>query len=151
MTPQRCYQFSVLIRNRLLSRNGENEISCLKGDSYLHDITNTKGHTFPLTDGKWHPIERNIFITSSRDSTIRIWDIYSKQMGIDLEIMQSTILRAKTFKNHKIPVTSCNYSNDGKMIIGGGENIDIHENTHIGTGAVLYAINSKITMKILLS
>ena len=104
---------------KVLSRNGENEISCLKGDSYLHDITNTKGHTFPLTDGKWHPIERNIFITSSRDSTIRIWDIYSKQMGIDLEIMQSTILRAKTFKNHKIPVTSCNYSNDGKMIIGG--------------------------------
>lgn len=104
---------------KVLGRNGENEINCLKGDSYLHDISNTKGHTFPLTDGKWHPSQKNLFITSSRDSTIRIWDIYSKQMGIDLEIMQTTILRAKTFKNHKIPVTSCNYSPDGKIIIGG--------------------------------
>lgn len=104
---------------KILSRNGNNEISCLKGDSYLHDISNTKGHTFPLTDGKFHPTERSKFITSSRDSTIRIWDLYGKQMGIDLEIMQSTILKAKTFKNHKIPVSSCNYSLDGKIIIGG--------------------------------
>lgn len=104
---------------KVYDRDGNYEIGCLKGDNYLHDISNTKGHTYPLTDGKWHPIERNIFITSARDSTIRIWDIYAKPMGIDQELMQVNILRAKTFKNHKIPVTSCNFSKDGKYIVGG--------------------------------
>ena len=104
---------------KVFDRDGNYEIGCLKGDNYLHDINNTKGHTYPLTDGKFHPRERNLFITSSRDSTIREWDIYSKPMGIDQEIMQSTILRAKTFKNHKICVNSCAYSNDGSIIVGG--------------------------------
>ena len=92
---------------KVYDRDGNFEIGCLKGDNYLHDINNTKGHTYPLTDGKFHPKERNLFITSSRDSTIREWDIYSKPMGIDQEIMQSTVLRAKTFKHHKITVNSC--------------------------------------------
>ena len=104
---------------KILSRNGENEISCVKGDLYLVDIKNTKGHTFPLTDGKFHPIEKNLFITSSRDSTIRIWDIYSKQIGIDRDIMQSCVLRVKTLKNKKIPVNTCNYNINGNLIAGG--------------------------------
>jgi WD40 repeat protein len=104
---------------KVFDRDGNFEISCLKGDSYLHDISHTKGHTYPLTDGKWHPIERNLFITSSRDSTIRIWDIYAKPMGVDQELMQAVILRAKTYKNHKITIGCCNYSHDGNMIVGG--------------------------------
>ena len=104
---------------KVYDRDGNFEIGCLKGDNYLHDINNTKGHTYPLTDGHFHPKEKNLFITSSRDSTIREWDIYSKPMGIDQEIMQTTILRARTFKNHKICVNSCAYSNDGSIIVGG--------------------------------
>lgn len=104
---------------KVYDRDGNFEIGCLKGDNYLHDIGNTKGHTYPLTDGKWHPLERNLFITSGRDSTVRIWDIYSKPMGIDQELMQTTILKAKTTKNHKIPINCCSYSNDGKLILAG--------------------------------
>jgi WD repeat-containing protein 70 len=104
---------------KVYDRDGNFEIGCLKGDNYLHDIGNTKGHTYPLTDGKWHPLERNLFITSGRDSTVRIWDIYSKPMGIDQELMQTTILKAKTTKNHKIPVNCCLYSPDGKLILAG--------------------------------
>lgn len=104
---------------KIYDRDGNFEIGCLKGDSYLHDIQNTKGHTYPLTDAKWHPSERHLFITSSRDSTVRIWDIYSKPMGLDQEIMQATVLKAKTMKNHKIPVNCCSFSNDGKLILAG--------------------------------
>ncbi len=104
---------------KVYDRDGNYEIGCLKGDNYLHDISHTKGHTYPLTDGKWHPMERNLFITSARDSTIRIWDIYAKPMGIDQELMQVSILRAKTYKNHKIPITCCNFSKDGNYIVGG--------------------------------
>jgi WD40 repeat protein len=104
---------------KIYDRDGNFEVCCLKGDNYLHDVSSTKGHTYPLTDGKWHPIDRNYFITAARDATVRIWDIYSKPMGIDQEIMQTTILKAKTEKNHKIPVNSICYSPDGSLILGG--------------------------------
>jgi WD40 repeat protein len=104
---------------KVFDRDGIYQIGCLKGDSYLHDISNTKGHTQPLTDGKWHPWDKRFFITSSRDSTVRVWDIESKPIGIGEELTQSHILRAKTFKNHKITVNCCNYSPDGSKIIGG--------------------------------
>ena len=104
-------------QGKVYDRDGNFEIECLKGDNYLHDISNTKGHTYPLTDGKWHPMDRNLCITASRDSTIRIWDIYSKPCGIDQELMQSSILRAATYKNHKITIGCCAYSNDGNVIL----------------------------------
>ena len=53
---------------KVISREGVEEISCLKGDNYLVDIRNTKGHTYGLRDGKWHPLEKNIFLTSSADA-----------------------------------------------------------------------------------
>jgi WD40 repeat protein len=104
---------------KIFDRDGNFEIGCLKGDNYLHDINNTKGHTYPLTDAKWHPCAKNLFITAARDSTIRIWDIESKPMGIDQEIMQSVILKAKTYLNHKIPINCCTYSHSGDYILGG--------------------------------
>ena len=35
---------------KVISREGVEEISCLKGDNYLVDIRNTKGHTYGLRD-----------------------------------------------------------------------------------------------------
>ena len=104
---------------KIISREGVEEISCLKGDNYLVDIRNTKGHTYGLRDGKWHPLEKNIFLTSSADATIRLWDIYGKQFGIDSEIAHKNIFKIKTTKNKKIPVNCCNFNRDGKIIIGG--------------------------------
>ena len=104
---------------KVISREGVEEISCLKGDNYLVDIRNTKGHTYGLRDGKWHPLEKNVFLTSSADSTLRLWDIYSKQLGIDSDIAHKNIFKVKTLKNKKIPINSCNFNRDGKIIIGG--------------------------------
>ena len=104
---------------KVISREGVEEIGCLKGDNYLVDIKNTKGHTYGIRDGKWHPLERNIFLTSSVDATIRLWDIYSKQLGIDSDIAHKNIFKVKTLKNKKVPVNCCNFNRDGKIIIGG--------------------------------
>ena len=57
----------------IISRGGVEEINCLKGDNYLVEIRNKKGHTYGWRDGKWHPLEKNIFLTSSADATIKYW------------------------------------------------------------------------------
>ena len=38
-------------QGKVYDRDGNFEIECLKGDNYLHDISNTKRHTYPFTDG----------------------------------------------------------------------------------------------------
>ncbi len=50
---------------------------------YIQDMSNTKGHVASILDGKWHPIEKKNFMTSSLDGSIRIWDIESKLTGVD--------------------------------------------------------------------
>jgi len=46
-------------------------------------MANTKGHVAALTDGKWHPTERNLFMTSSLDGSIRVFDLLSKTVGVE--------------------------------------------------------------------
>lgn len=57
------------------------------------------------------------------------------------------LIRSKySIGKNRIGFIGNNVSLPSKMIVGGGKNIYIGHNTHIGTGAVLYAINSKISI-----
>ena len=46
---------------KIISREGVEEISCLKVDNYLVDISNKKGYTYRLRNGKGYPLEKYIF------------------------------------------------------------------------------------------
>ena len=50
---------------KIISREGKDLVECLKGDQYLQDLKNTKGHTSACFDGTFHPTKPNLFITSS--------------------------------------------------------------------------------------
>ncbi|KAK1050393.1 hypothetical protein LTR74_017062 [Friedmanniomyces endolithicus] len=60
---------------KVLSRDGETLVEFVKGDMYLRDMHNTKGHISEVTTGAWHPMDRNTCVTAGTDSTLRIWDI----------------------------------------------------------------------------
>ncbi|KAH7122597.1 WD repeat-containing protein 70 [Dendryphion nanum] len=60
---------------RIFSRDGEMISEFKKGDMYLRDKNNTKGHTSEITTGAWHPSNRDLFATAGTDSTVRIWDV----------------------------------------------------------------------------
>jgi WD40 repeat protein len=60
---------------RLFSRDGERIAEFVKGDMYLRDKHNTKGHTSEITSAAWHPTNRARFATAGTDSTVRIWDV----------------------------------------------------------------------------
>jgi WD40 repeat protein len=64
-----------LPRAKVISRDGDTVVEFVKGDMYLRDMHNTKGHVSEVTTGTWHPTERNLCVTAGTDSTLRIWDI----------------------------------------------------------------------------
>ncbi|KAH9521646.1 WD repeat-containing protein 70 [Dermatophagoides farinae] len=59
---------------KLIDRDGYVKAETIKGDQYISDMKNTKGHIAMLNSGCWHPMERNIFATCSNDGTCRLWD-----------------------------------------------------------------------------
>ncbi|KAK5677409.1 hypothetical protein LTS10_009979 [Elasticomyces elasticus] len=66
---------TALPQAKVLSRDGETLVEFVKGDMYLRDMHNTKGHISEVTTGAWHPTDRNLCVTAGTDSTLRIWDI----------------------------------------------------------------------------
>jgi WD repeat-containing protein 70 len=72
-----------------------------------------RGHVADLTACSWHPKDPKTFITSSADSTIRIWDVENKRK-------QKTVIVVKSKeRGTRTKVTACAYSHDGKVIAGG--------------------------------
>ncbi|EEB06530.2 WDR70 family WD repeat protein [Schizosaccharomyces japonicus yFS275] len=59
----------------VLDTNGKVLADFVKGDAYIRDMLNTKGHVMEITDGCWKPQSSQVFLTCSADSTARIWDV----------------------------------------------------------------------------
>lgn len=60
---------------KIMSRDGEVLAEFVKGDMYLRDMNNTKGHVSEVTTGTWNPTDKNLCVTAGTDSTLRIWDV----------------------------------------------------------------------------
>jgi hypothetical protein len=58
----------------------------------------------------WHPKDPKFFITSSADSTIRIWDVENKRK------QKSVIVIKSKDRGTRTKVTACTYSPDGNII-----------------------------------
>jgi len=64
---------------KIMNRDGDVLAEFVKGDMYLRDMNNTKGHISEVTTGTWNPVDRNICVTAGTDSTLRIWDVNFKR------------------------------------------------------------------------
>ncbi|KAJ5182648.1 hypothetical protein N7492_000264 [Penicillium capsulatum] len=71
-----CYVLVIpaTAQPRILDRDGETVTEFVKGDMYLRDMHNTKGHISEVSSGAWCPTDENLCATAGSDSTIRIWD-----------------------------------------------------------------------------
>ncbi|PFH58969.1 hypothetical protein XA68_12966 [Ophiocordyceps unilateralis] len=74
---------------KIMSRDGDVLTSFVKGDMYLRDMHNTKGHISEITTGTWHPTDKNLCITAGTDSTLRIWDINNKRSQKDIIVFKT--------------------------------------------------------------
>lgn len=97
---------------KVLDRDGFEKLECVKGDQYITDMAKTKGHTATLTAGCWHPFIKEEFLTSSMDSTLRIWSSFrSKQQRIVIKVRAQGGLRTTP--------TACTYNRDATLIAAG--------------------------------
>lgn len=79
--------------------------------SVLRFITH-RGHCADMTSGCWNPTSSQEFITSSNDSTVRIWNTEDRTKQNSVIVVKSKERGART------KVTACAYSQDGKTIAG---------------------------------
>ncbi|KAK0646148.1 WD40-repeat-containing domain protein [Cercophora newfieldiana] len=77
---------------KILSRDGDVLTEFVKGDMYLRDMNNTKGHVGEIATGTWHPSDQNLCVTAGADSTLRIWDINNKRSQKDVIVFKSKAL-----------------------------------------------------------
>eukprot|EP00879_Flechtneria_rotunda_P007172 GHRR01007527.1.p1 GENE.GHRR01007527.1~~GHRR01007527.1.p1 ORF type:complete len:743 (+),score=231.29 GHRR01007527.1:361-2589(+) len=96
---------------RVYDRDGKLLGEFVRGDMYIRDMKNTKGHITGCTGGTWHPIDRYTAVTSSEDGTVRIWDTHN--------ILQKTVIRPTTPSAARVAVTTCRYNSDGKLLAAG--------------------------------
>lgn len=95
---------------QIYDRDGAQIAEYIKGDMYIRDLRHCAGHIAELTNGAWHPKDPKTFITSSADSTIRIWDVDNKRKSKAVIVLKSKERGTRT------KITSCAYSPDGKSI-----------------------------------
>lgn len=74
-SPSSVLVISATPQAKIFSRDGEELKEFVKGDMYLRDMHNTKGHISEITTGTWHPTNRDLCVTAGTDSTLRIWDV----------------------------------------------------------------------------
>ncbi|KAK4114184.1 WD40 repeat-like protein [Canariomyces notabilis] len=74
---------------KIMSRDGSILTEFVKGDMYLRDMNNTKGHVGEVTTGTWHPSDPNLCVTAGSDSTLRIWDVNNKRSQKDVIVFKT--------------------------------------------------------------
>jgi len=74
---------------KIMSRDGDILTEFVKGDMYLRDMNNTKGHVGEINTGTWHPTDPNLCVTAGSDSTLRIWDVNNKRSQKEVIVFKS--------------------------------------------------------------
>lgn len=97
---------------KIYTREGEDGLIFPKGDPYIRDMKHTKGHVADMTAGCWNPTTSQEFITSSNDTTIRLWNTEDRTKHKNVIVVKSKDRGART------KVTACAYSWDAKLIAG---------------------------------
>lgn len=97
---------------KIYDRDGLTLGEFVKGDMYIRDLKNTKGHISGLTCGEWHPKSKETILTSSEDGSLRIWDVNDFKS-------QKQVIKPKLARPGRVPVTTCTWDCEGKKIAGG--------------------------------
>ena len=112
---------------KIFDREGQLLNTFCRGDMYLRDLSNTKGHTMETTGCQWHPTDKNFILTSGLDGSLRIWDLRGEALFGNLINKHVLKIRPKTGQiTVRLGATCCCYSRDGSRAIAGVSDGTIH-------------------------
>lgn len=94
---------------KVLDRDGFEIMECIKGDQYITDMANTKGHIAMLNSGCWHPKDRDEFLTCSNDGTLRLWSLEQPKK-------HKNCIKPRTHGGLRAIPVSCTYNRDGLLV-----------------------------------
>ena len=103
---------------KIISRDGKELLECIKGDMYIKDMNQTRGHVSMVYDGCFHPMEKHIFGSCGLDGTVRLWDRNMKINNIEQQMTQKQVIKCKDQRGLKTGVSAMAFSNDGTLILG---------------------------------
>ncbi|KAL1956225.1 hypothetical protein VTO42DRAFT_7485 [Malbranchea cinnamomea] len=89
LAPSQVLVIPATPQPKILSRDGDTLTEFVKGDMYLRDLRNTKGHISEVTSGTWSPTDYNLCVTAGTDSTLRIWDVNVGRMQKEVVVYKS--------------------------------------------------------------
>jgi WD40 repeat protein len=89
ISPASFMVISATPQPKIFSRDGAMLATFVKGDMYLRDMNNTKGHISEVTCGAWHPTNRDLCVTAGTDSTLRIWDVKNPRQQKEVIVHKS--------------------------------------------------------------
>lgn len=98
---------------KLFDRDGKFRLEFVRGDMYLSDLSNTKGHTAAVCSVWWHPSDRNKLMSGAADGTVRMWDVNKMTQ-------QAALIKVKTARNLRGNVTAVRFSRDGALVAAAG-------------------------------
>lgn len=107
---------------RVVDREGRNTLyHFIKGDTYVTDSSNTKGHTAGVSGVAFHPLGQEICWSCSYDGSIRQWDISGRgKTQFQKLVCQKIIGKCKNEKGQRTQIVSnlAVHPNGRKIVIG---------------------------------
>jgi WD40 repeat protein len=101
-------------------KDGQFIIKFIKGDMYIRDQSQTKGHTMEVTCCQWHPTQKDTVLTASLDGSIRLWDLLGLAHFGDLTSKHVLKLKGQVATQTRLGATACCFSPTGNRILGAG-------------------------------
>lgn len=104
---------------KVYDRDATALVTTIKGDVYITDMANTKGHVAGVSAAMFHPMQRDTIITASADGSIRLWDLNGSKV-FD-ELCCGDVMKLKSMRGTRVAVTAAAVRPDATAVVGAAD------------------------------
>lgn len=102
---------------RVFSRDGQEIIQFVRGDVYVRDPSKTIGHTAAVTSVGWHPLEKSIVFSTSRDGSLRSWNVDKGKLSFNM-LNCSDVVVIKHLRTGRKTIPTCLAVSPNTLAVG---------------------------------
>ncbi|VEU38625.1 unnamed protein product [Pseudo-nitzschia multistriata] len=102
---------------RVFSRDGSELVKFVRGDIYVRDPSKTIGHTAPVTSVGWHPLEASTVFSTSRDGSLRCWNIDKGKLSFGM-LNCSDVIGIKHLRTGRMTIPTCLAISPNTLAVG---------------------------------